>query len=260
MEQFYTYEITGKDAQGKEYYYYGMSGDTPENRIKIHKSEYRRSLKNNKVSCCSSFEIFKLYENWEDNEWEFNIIEWFNTKQEAIISEGEWIDNCECVNKKRSLGIQSETITEYKRIWAEQYRRKIGIKQKVIGFDNALYQRNWMREFRASKSEIEHQAELETRRQKSAARPQSVKKSDAKKQYSARKNKMTEDEHTELLLKKNEAWANRTPEQILIETKKRADNYQKKKEAISIKNKEKYANMTAEEKTALAKKQTDRLK
>jgi hypothetical protein len=229
---YYVYRISGNGLE-----YYGSSGQPVCERISQHKSQYRYYLKSQKGNKCMSYKIFETYgDKWENNDWNFEVIEWYDTQEESLQAENDFIVNTNCINRQRAIPRTDEEMTEYKRKWAEENRRKKGVKPKVIGFDNTLYQRNWMREFRASKDEQTHQEELQKRRDDYALKMSSLsieEKTQKSKAITARRNELwTEEYREELRQRKRDARANRTPEQIEKDKLKAKANYEKRKALI----------------------------
>lgn len=226
---YYVYCISGNGLD-----YYGSSGQVYYERISKHTSEYRHYLKYNSGNKSASHKIFESYgENWENCDWDFNILDFYDTEQEALEAENELIKNTNCVNINRALPRTEEEMREYKREWAEKSRRKKGIKKKVVGFDNKTYQRKWKKEFRASLTKDETEAALEKRRITTKIRRDKLseeEKAEKAKTLTARRNELWTDEYrTQINLKKKEARDARTPEQKQAEKDKRNAQYKASK-------------------------------
>jgi hypothetical protein len=102
--------------------YYGSTHQPLYERKATHKSQH----KNNR-SCCASKLIMDACEDWDVEIVE--ILPANSSKDHVLLREKWWITNNECVNKNSPLQTKEE-LKEYKRVWAENARRKKGIVPK----------------------------------------------------------------------------------------------------------------------------------
>ena len=169
----YVYRISGNDLD-----YYGSSKQNPVERKAKHKTDYRFYLKQGNTTdrwCCSSNKIFDSYNDWETGDWTFEIIQEFETIQEAKAYENLCIINEPCVNINRAIGLTGDEMRKYKAEWAMNKRRAEGMPERQFiktEEDKKKYlertkekNRLHMREKRATMSSEEKEAELEKRRE-----------------------------------------------------------------------------------------------
>jgi len=124
----YVYKISGNGMD-----YYGSSNQPIYERKATHKSQYRYYKKTGETNrrCCS-YKIFDSYgDDWENGDWTFEIIAYYDTEREALEYENLCIINQPCVNKQRAIGLSEDELRKYKAEWAEQNRRKKGTPEKV---------------------------------------------------------------------------------------------------------------------------------
>ena len=171
----YVYKISGNGLD-----YYGSSSQNSVERKAKHKSDYRYYLKNKDDKTrfkCASHKIFESYgDDWENGDWTFEIIEVFQTQQEALEYENDCIINEPCINTNRAIGLTGDELRKYKAEWAEKKRRAEGVAtKKVYNTDeerknaDAESKRNHMRKKRAAMSEAEKERILVERREKRTA-------------------------------------------------------------------------------------------
>jgi len=168
----YVYKISGNGLN-----YYGNSIQKSVERKSKHMSQYRYYLKNKDDTdryLCSSYKIFDSYgDDWENGDWKFEIIEFFETQQEALEYENECIKNEPCVNTNQAIGLTGDELRKYKAEWAEKKRRAEGIApKKVYNTEEERKKadreskRKHMQRKRAAMSEEEKERILEERREK----------------------------------------------------------------------------------------------
>lgn len=149
---FYIYKIVADNIDP----YFGSSYQPPCERKSKHNQDYKRWKKNqNAYKTASVFVIDKDPLNWR-----FEIIEYLpagTTLEESLLKENEYIKNNPCVNINQSIQTK-EDLREYKRLWAEQDRRKKGIEPR----------KELTEEEKAEKAEEQRQKHNESRRQEFA--------------------------------------------------------------------------------------------
>jgi hypothetical protein len=99
--------------------YYGSTHQPLYERKATHKSHHK-----NKRVCCASKMILDACDDWD-----LEIVEILpnnSSKDEVLTREKWWVQNNECVNKQSPIQT-AEELKEYKRVWAENARRKKGI-------------------------------------------------------------------------------------------------------------------------------------
>lgn len=165
----YVYRISGNDLD-----YYGLSKQNPVERKALHRSQYRRYLKTGDKCVCASHKIFESYgDSWETGNWTFEIIDYFDTEQEAKEYENLCIINEPCVNTNRSIGLTGDEMRKYKAEWAMTKRRAEGVPERTK-FETdeqrkeaeRLSKVKSTRKYRANMTAEEKEAELEERRKK----------------------------------------------------------------------------------------------
>jgi len=169
----YVYKISGNGLD-----YYGSSEQNPVERKAKHKTDYRFYLKQGNTTdrwCCSSNKIFDSYgDDWETGNWTFEIIEEFETIQEAKEYENLCIINKPCVNTNRAIGLTGDEMRKYKAEWAMNKRRAEGVPERTK-FETdeerkeaeRLSKVKSSRKYRANMTVEEKEAQLEERRKQS---------------------------------------------------------------------------------------------
>lgn len=225
MAYVYVYKISGNGLD-----YYGSSDQAPYERLNKHKSQYRTQK-----GMCSSHKIFDTIEDWENEDnWTFEIIEWFHTKKEALEYENLCIINEPCVNTNRAIGLTGDEMRKYKAEWAMNKRRAEGMPERQFiktEEDKEKYlertkekNRLHMREKRATMSSEEKEAQLAKRREQSKSEEA---KSKAKEYFTDPEIHKKRMEQQSILRK--EQRANETPEQKEERRQKAREAYAKKK-------------------------------
>lgn len=225
MAYVYVYKISGNGLD-----YYGSSDQAPYERLNKHKSQYRTGK-----GMCSSHKIFDTIEDWENEDnWTFEIIQWFDTKQEALEYENLCIINEPCVNTNRAIGLTGDEMRKYKAEWAMKKRRAEGIPERkfiVTEEDKQDYlermrekNRLHMKEKRANMSAEEKEKELEQRRKLSQTEEAKKKAKEYFADPEIHKHRMEQ----QRILRKEQR-ANETPEQKEERCRKAREAYAKKK-------------------------------
>lgn len=116
------YRLYGADMS-----YYGSTHQPLYERKATHKSHFK-TWKNGKCKWkCASYDILDACDDWD-----LEIVETLpanSSKAEVLNREKWWITNNECINKNSPLQTKEE-LKEYKRVWAENTRRKKGVAPK----------------------------------------------------------------------------------------------------------------------------------
>jgi hypothetical protein len=176
MMQPYIYAIKGNGMT-----YYGSSSQPLYERKSSHITTYKYYKKTQLLDkCCKSYLILDSCDDWIIEKVEELPIE--TTKEELLLRENYYIQNCDCVNK--NLAVRTEEINrEYKRDWAEKDRREKGIPIK--GHKNSTskeYKAEWIRNKRANLTEEEKKEHLEHRRKLHAEKEQTEDQKEAAKE------------------------------------------------------------------------------
>ena len=156
--------------------YYGSTTESIKRRLARHKSHYQDYLDKKRTDRISVFDIFD-----KGDEYDIELIEHFicPDKKTLLDRENHHITNNECVNicvpnrtleqkKDRQMKYNEkhkEEIRRYKKEWAEKNRRDKGIKEKVIGFDEKKYHREYNKVKRANETPEQREIRLQKRRE-----------------------------------------------------------------------------------------------
>lgn len=225
----YVYKISGNGLD-----YYGSSNQNPVERKSKHKVDYRFYLKQGNTSdrwCCSSNKIFDSYgDGWETGDWTFEIIEDFDTIQEAKEYENNCIINEPCVNTNRAIGLTGDEMRKYKAEWAMNKRRSEGMPERKFivteeDKQNALERAKEQRKKRIADMTAEQKEKQKEQRRK--LRQTEKAKETAKKYYDDPEIHKKRMEQQSILRK--EQRANETPEQKEERRQKAREAYAKKK-------------------------------
>lgn len=220
------YKISGNGLD-----YYGSSFQSEVERKSLHKSQYRRYLKTGDKCVCSSYKIFDSYgESWEAGDWTFNVIEYFDTEQEALEYENLCIINEPCVNINRAIGRTDDELRKYKAEWAMKKRRAEGMpERKYIKTEeekedarkrNNEKNRIHLKEKRARMTGEEKHKLLAERREKQHTEEAKKKNRDYLNEPEVKERRR---------LQQQEKRANKTPEQKDKEAQRRKEIYEAKK-------------------------------
>lgn len=147
--------------------YYGSTITSLENRRLNHESHVKNRDKRRWL--CTSVSIIEQGDDWtmeEIEEIEFDDI------HDLRLKESEYIKNNECVNRYRIRN--KDEIKEYKREWAEKFRREKGckIKSEMTLTKDPDYQAKWARDKRANETDEKKEERLKARREAYANKPQ----------------------------------------------------------------------------------------
>ncbi len=172
------YKITGYGLN-----YYGSTTESIKRRLARHKGHYQDYLNNKRTDRITVFNIFDKGEDYT-----IELIEHFicPDKKTLLDKENYYITNNICVNKcvpnrtpeqlkerqKKYNELHKDKIRETSKIWAEKDRRAKGIKEKVIGFDENKYHREYNKAKRANETPEQKEARLQKRREQYKNKPQ----------------------------------------------------------------------------------------
>lgn len=156
--------------------YYGSTTESLKRRLARHLGHYKDYNDGKRTDKITVFEIFD-----KGDEYKIELIEHFlcDDKKTLLDRENYYITNNICVNKcvpNRTLEqikerqmkyneLHKDKIRETARLWAEKDRREKGVKEKVVGFDEKKYQREYKREKRAKETEEQKELRLQKRRE-----------------------------------------------------------------------------------------------
>lgn len=156
--------------------YYGSTTESIKRRLARHKANYKDFLDGKRTD---NITVYKIFEKGDD--YNIELIEHFicPDKKTLLDKENYYITNNECVNlcvpnrtpeqikerQKKYNEKNKDKIRETAKKWAEKNRRKKGIKEKVIGFDNKKYQNEWAKNKRAKETPEEKELRLQKRRE-----------------------------------------------------------------------------------------------
>ena len=110
------YEIRCNITNNK---YYGSTTQLLCKRKQEHKKSFKRWLENKKCNYYTSFEILK------NGDYKFILVESFecDNKEQLLRREQYYIDNNECINKRRAIITQEQRI-EYVKKYGQKYAKK----------------------------------------------------------------------------------------------------------------------------------------
>ena len=195
--------------------YYGSTHQPLYERKANHKSHHK-----NKRVCCASKLIMDACEDWD-----LEIVETLpanSSKEEVLTREKWWVQNNECVNKNTPIQT-AEELKEYKRVWAENARRKKGIPVKETDPEKIKenekthrkeYLKNLPQEVKEERLKMrrENRKEL-TEEQKKQARERAREQREKQKAEQIPRKELTEDQRTKQNLKSKEKYTNKTDEE-----------------------------------------------
>lgn len=217
----YVYKISGNGLD-----YYGSSIQNPVERKSKHISQYRTQK-----GMCSSHKIFNSYgDGWETGDWTFEVIEDFDTEQEALKYENLCIINEPCVNTNRAIGLTGDEMRKYKAEWSMKKRRVEGVPERKFivteeDKQNALERVKEQRKKKIENMTVEQKEKQNEQRRK--LRQTEKAKETAKKYYGDPEIHKKRMEQQSILRK--EQRANETPEQKEERCRKTREAYAKKK-------------------------------